>query len=40
VTLSLLGDNVALGESADRLFAVATEQHFPQWRAEGTIYRG
>jgi predicted ATPase len=38
--LSLVGDNAALVEWADQLFEVATEQGFPQWRAEGTIYRG
>jgi len=38
--LSLVGDDAALGECADQVFAVATEQGFPQWRAEGTIYRG
>ena len=38
--LSLVGDNAALAEWADQLFEVATEQGFPQWRAEGTIYRG
>jgi predicted ATPase len=38
--LSLLGDNVALGERADELIAVATEHDFPLWGAQGTIYRG
>jgi class 3 adenylate cyclase/predicted ATPase len=38
--LSLVGDNVALHERADQLVTVATEQGFPHWRAEGTIYRG
>ena len=38
--LSLVGDDAALGKCADQVFAVATEQGFPQWRAEGTIYRG
>jgi len=36
----LVGDNAALGERADQLVAVATEQGFPHWRAEGTIFRG
>ena len=40
LTLSLVGYNAALVEWADQLFEVATEQGFPQWRAEGTIYRG
>ena len=40
VLLSLVGDNAALGERADQLVAVATEQGFPFWRAQGTIYRG
>src|SRR5262249_17904174 len=38
--LSLVGDNAALEERADQLVAVATEQGFPQWRAQGMIYRG
>ena len=38
--LSLVGDNAALDERADQLVAVATEQGFPLWRAQGTIYRG
>jgi class 3 adenylate cyclase/predicted ATPase len=38
--LSLVGDNRALGERADQLIAVTTEQSFPFWRAQGTIYRG
>jgi len=38
--LSLLGDDVALGERVNQLVALAAEQGFPQWRAFGTIYRG
>jgi class 3 adenylate cyclase/predicted ATPase len=38
--LSLVRDHAALDERADELIAVATEQGFPQWRAQGTIYRG
>ena len=38
--LSLVGDDAALDERADQLVAVATEQGFPHWRAQGTIYRG
>jgi predicted ATPase len=38
--LSLLGEIAALDEEADQLVAVATEQGFPHWRAQGTIYRG
>jgi class 3 adenylate cyclase/predicted ATPase len=38
--LSLVGDNTDLGERADELVAVATEQGFPFYRAQGTIYRG
>ena len=30
----------SLDERADQLVAVATEQGFPLWRAQGTIYRG
>src|SRR5262249_51159425 len=38
--LSLVGDNAALAERADQLVALGTEQGFPQWCAQGTIYRG
>jgi predicted ATPase len=38
--LSLIGDNAALDEWADQLVALATEQGFPQWRAQGIIFRG
>jgi class 3 adenylate cyclase/predicted ATPase len=38
--LLLVGHDAALGERADQLFAVATEQGFPHWRAEGAIFRG
>jgi predicted ATPase len=38
--LSLVGDNAALEECADRLFAVTADQGFPIWRAQGMIYRG
>jgi predicted ATPase len=38
--LSLGDDSPALGERATELIAIATEQGFPVWRAEGTIYRG
>ena len=38
--LSLVGDDAILGERVDQLVAVATEQGFPFWRAQGTIYRG
>jgi predicted ATPase len=38
--LSLGGDSAVLGEWADRLVAVATEQGFPRWGAQGTIWRG
>jgi predicted ATPase len=38
--LSLVGDSAALGEQADQLVSVATEQGFPVWRAQGTIFRG
>jgi predicted ATPase len=37
--LSLI-DHTFLGECADQLVTVATEQGFSQWLAEGTIYRG
>src|SRR5205807_10019961 len=38
--LSLVGDNVALGERADEIVAVAAEQGFLFKGAQGTIYRG
>jgi predicted ATPase len=38
--LSLVGDNAALAERADELVALATEQSFPHWGSQGTIYRG
>ena len=38
--LSLIGDTAVLGERVDQLVALATEQGFPFWRAQGTIYRG
>jgi class 3 adenylate cyclase/predicted ATPase len=38
--LSLLGDDATLAERADELVAVATDQGFPYWRAQGVIYRG
>ena len=38
--LQLVGDNAARDEWADQLFAVATEQGFPYWRAGGTISQG
>jgi predicted ATPase len=38
--LSLAGDNAALDERPDEVIAIANEQGFPHWRAEGTIYRG
>jgi predicted ATPase/class 3 adenylate cyclase len=37
---SLVGEDAALDERADQLVAVATEQGFPYWRAQGTIFRG
>jgi predicted ATPase len=38
--LSIHGDNAVLGEWADQLDAVATEQGFAHWRAQGAIFRG
>jgi predicted ATPase len=38
--LSLGGDNAALGDRADELVAITTEQGFPAWHAQATIYRG
>jgi predicted ATPase len=38
--LSLIGDDAALDERAEQLVAVAIEQGFPFWGAQGAIYRG
>jgi predicted ATPase/class 3 adenylate cyclase len=38
--LALLGDDAALEELADQLYAVAAEQGYPVWHAQGMIYRG
>jgi len=38
--LSLVGDNAVLGDWVNQLVALATEQGFPHWGAQGTIYRG
>jgi predicted ATPase len=38
--LSLVEDNAALDEWAAQLVAMAIEQGFPYWRAQGTVYRG
>jgi predicted ATPase len=40
VLVSLIGDDAVLGEWADQLIAVTTEQSFPLWRAMGAIPRG
>jgi predicted ATPase len=40
ILLSLVGNNAVLGEWADQLVALATEQGFPHWRAQGMIYHG
>ena len=40
VMFSLAGANAALSEWADQLDAVATEQGFLYWGAQGTMYRG
>jgi predicted ATPase len=40
VLLSLVGDDATLGERADENVAVAAEQGFPFWRAQGNLYRG
>ena len=38
--LWLVGDNAALGERAAELVAVATDEDFALWGAQGRIYRG
>jgi predicted ATPase len=40
VPLALGGHNAALDERADELVAVAAQQGFPYWGAQGSIYRG
>jgi predicted ATPase len=40
IFLSLAGDDAALNRRVDELVVVATEQDFPLFRAQGTIYRG
>jgi predicted ATPase len=40
VLLLLTGDDPALDTRVDQLVAVATEQGFSHWRAQGAIYRG
>jgi class 3 adenylate cyclase/predicted ATPase len=40
IVLSLAGNNAVLSEWVEQLLAIATEQGFPYWRAQGTIYRG
>jgi predicted ATPase len=37
---SLIGDTAVLGDWTDQLVAMATEQGFYYWRAQGTIYSG
>jgi predicted ATPase len=38
--LSLVGDNAILGARSDQLTLLGTEQRFPVWTANGTVYRG
>jgi predicted ATPase len=38
--LSLVGDDAALDEWVNYLFAVASEHGFPHWRTQAEIYRG
>ena len=40
VLLSLIGDDAVLGEWAEELVTIGTEQGFPLWDAIGTVYRG
>jgi predicted ATPase len=37
---SLFGDDAVVSQWVDELVAVTTEQGFPFWRAQGSIYRG
>jgi class 3 adenylate cyclase/predicted ATPase len=38
--LTLVGENAGLEELVEQLYAVAAEQGYPVWRAQGVIYRG
>jgi predicted ATPase len=38
--LSVYGDNAAFADRADQFCALATEQGFSVWRAQGSMYRG
>jgi predicted ATPase len=38
--LSVVRDDMALGQQADQLVSLTIEQGFRQWHAQGTIYRG
>jgi len=38
--LALVGDDAALDQWVDQLFAMATEHGFPHWRTQSEIYRG
>ena len=40
ILLSLLRDHAVLDEWVAQLVELATEQSFPHWSAQGTIYRG
>jgi predicted ATPase len=40
ILLSLLGEHAVLDKWAAQLIALASEQGFPQWLAQGTIYQG
>jgi predicted ATPase len=40
ILLWAVGDNAALDKLANELVVVTTEQGFPAWGAQGTIYRG
>jgi class 3 adenylate cyclase/predicted ATPase len=40
ILLSFVGDNAVFGQWVDELVAIATDQGFPYWRAQGTIFRG
>ena len=40
ILVLLVGDHAVLGEWANQLVSITTEQGFPFWRAWGTIHRG
>jgi predicted ATPase len=40
IVLALVAENAVFGEWVDELVTIAAEQGFPNWGAQGTIFRG